>query len=91
MPSTVREQAILLLLKPPALRYLQQLKTLIDRDPAYLESHHDDVGNIIIGFLSGSGFHWHRDIFDREWPEIVRLALTRLGKNGRPKKNWMMK
>jgi hypothetical protein len=88
MPSTVREQAILVLLKPPALRYLRKLKELLDCDPHYLESHHDDVGNIIIGFLAGSGFQWHRDIFDREWPEILNLALTRLGKKGRPRKNW---
>lgn len=81
---------MIVLLKPPALRYLQRLKESLDRDPQYLESHHDDIGNIIIGFLAGSGFHWHRNIFDREWPEILRLALARLGKNGRAKKNWLV-
>jgi hypothetical protein len=90
MPSTVREQAILVLLKPPALRYVQTLKESLERDPRYLESHHDDVGNIIVGFLAGSGFHWHRDIFDREWPEILNLALARLGKRGRAKKSWLV-
>ncbi|MGA3246383.1 MAG: hypothetical protein ABSE41_17320 [Bacteroidota bacterium] len=90
MPSTVREQAILVLLKPPALKYLRELKELVKRDPRYLESHHDDVGNIIIGFLAGSGFHWHRDIFDREWAEILAHALTRLDNQGRSKKNWLI-
>jgi hypothetical protein len=90
MPSTIREQAILVLLKPPALQYLKKLKESVDRDPHYLESHHSDVGNIIIGFLTGSGFHWHRDIFDREWPEILKQALARLGNKGRAKKNWLI-
>lgn len=80
MPATVKEKAVLSLLKPPAVRYVRRLKESLDRDPQYLESHHKDVGNIIIGFLAGSGFQWHRDIFDREWPEILRQALTRLGK-----------
>lgn len=88
MPATAKEKAVLLLLKPPALRYVQRLKESLDRDPHYLESHHEDVGNIIIGFLAGSGFQWHRDIFDREWPDILRQALTRLNKKkGRGRKN----
>jgi hypothetical protein len=90
MPSTVREQAILVLVKPPALQYLRTLKESLARDPHYLETHHDDVGNIIIGFLAGSGFHWHRDIFDREWAEILDQALARLGNKGRTKKNWLI-
>lgn len=90
MPSTIREQAVLVLLKPPALQYLRTLKESLGRDPKYLESHHDDIGNIIIGFLAGSGFHWHRDIFDREWEEILKQALTRLGNKGRAKKNWLI-
>ena len=80
MPATAKEKAILSLLKPPAVRYVQRLKEFLDRDPHYLESHHEDVGNIIIGFLAGSGFHWHRDIFDREWPDILRQSLARLNK-----------
>ncbi len=88
MPSTAKEKAILSLLKPPAVRYVRRLKESIDRDPHYLESHYKDVGNIIIGFLAGSGFQWHRAIFDREWSEILRQALSRLDKQkGRAEKN----
>lgn len=79
-----------MLLKPPALPYLRELKKSLKRDPHYLETHHDDVGNIIIGFLAGSGFHWHRDIFDREWDEILKQALAHLGNKGIAKKNWLI-
>jgi hypothetical protein len=87
MPASAKENAVLSLLKPPAVRYVRRVQDSIDRDPYYLESHHDDVGNIIIGFLAGSGFHWHRNIFDREWPEILKQALARLNKKKGRKKN----
>lgn len=77
MPSTAREKAILFLLKPPASRYVRKLKETLDRDPDYLTTHREDVANIIIGFLAGSGLQWHREIFDREWPGILRDALAR--------------
>jgi hypothetical protein len=41
-------------------------------------SHREDVANIVIGFLAGSGLQWHREIFEREWPGILRDALARL-------------
>jgi hypothetical protein len=53
---------------------------LLEKEPEYLTAHRDDVGNIIIGFLAGSGLQWHREIFEREWPEILRQALARLDK-----------
>lgn len=78
MPTIPKQEAVLSLLKPPAVAYLRKLKVDLDRDPGYLEAHKKDVGNIIIGFLAGSGFHWHREIFEREWPEILTDALTHL-------------
>jgi len=77
MPSTAREKAILFLLKPPASRYVHNLKETLDRDPDYLTTNREDVANIIIGFLAGSGLQWHREIFEREWPAILRDALAR--------------
>jgi hypothetical protein len=73
-----KQEAVLSLLKPPAVVYLRKLKADLDRDPGYLEAHKKDVANIIIGFLAGSGFQWHRDIFDREWRGILEDALARL-------------
>jgi hypothetical protein len=78
MPTTTKEKAVLFLLKPPAIRYVRRLKKSLERDPGYLEAHQKDVGNIIIGFLAGSGFQWHRKIFEREWLELLREALSRL-------------
>lgn len=78
MPKTTRQQAVLSLLKPPAVRYIRKLKKSLDENPSYLTEHREDVGNIIIGFLAGSGFQWHRNIFEREWPEILQAALSRL-------------
>ena len=78
MAATPKQEAVLSLLKPPAVTYLRKLKRDLDSDPGYLDVHRKDVGNIIIGFLSGSGFQWHREIFEREWPGILDDALTRL-------------
>jgi len=54
------------------------LKRSLEHDPGYLKTHREDVGNIIIGFLAGSGFHWHREIFEREWFDILQEALSRI-------------
>ena len=83
MPAAARQKAILSLLQPPALRYVRRLKKSLERDPGYLKAHREDVGNIIIGFLAGSGFQWHRKIFERDWPEILQQALTRLSSEKR--------
>ena len=78
MPTTARQKAILSLLQPPAVRYTRRLKKTLERDPGYLKAHREDVGNIVIGFLAGSGFQWHREIFERDWPGILEEALDRL-------------
>ncbi|MDP2884182.1 MAG: hypothetical protein Q8P51_04080 [Ignavibacteria bacterium] len=78
MPSTVKENAVLFLLKPPASRYVRRLKKTLEHEPTYLTTHREDVANIIIGFLAGSGLQWHREIFEREWPGILSDALARL-------------
>jgi hypothetical protein len=78
MPSTAREKAVLFLLKAPASRYVRRLKKTLEREPDYLTTHREDVANIIIGFLAGSGLQWHREIFEREWPAILRDAIARL-------------
>jgi hypothetical protein len=83
MPTTPREKAVRFLLKPPASRYVRRLKKLMEKEPEYLAAHRDDVGNIIIGFLAGSGLQWHREIFEREWEVILRDALRRLSKSTR--------
>jgi hypothetical protein len=78
MTTIPKQEAVLSLLKPPAAAYLHKLKQNLDRDPGYLEAHKQDVGNIIIGFLAGSGFQWHREIFEREWHGILSDALAQL-------------
>lgn len=78
MPPIARKKAIQFLLKPPAVRYLRRLRESVEHEPEYLRTHRDDVGNVIIGFLAGSGLQWHREIFDREWEAILRDALRRL-------------
>lgn len=83
MAATARQKAVLTLLKPPAIRYVRTLKKSLERDPGYLESHRVDVGNIITGFLAGAGFHWHKKIFERDWPEILQEALARLSSEKR--------
>ena len=80
MPTTPREKAVLFLLKPPASRYVRRLKRFLEHEPDYLDAHREDVSNIIIGFLAGSGLQWHREIFEREWPELLNQALARLDK-----------
>lgn len=78
MPTTPKEKAVRFLLKPPASRYVRRVSAFLEQDPDYINAHREDVGNIIIGFLAGSGLQWHRDIFEREWPAILREALARL-------------
>ena len=78
MTTIPKQEAVLSLLKPPAVAYLRTLKVDVDRDPSYLEMHKKDVGNIIIGFLAGSGFQWHSEIFERDWPGILSDALAHL-------------
>ena len=78
MATIPRQEAVLSLLKPPAVVYIRKLMVNLERDPNYLEAHKNDVGNIIIGFLAGSGFQWHRGIFDREWSGILADALADL-------------
>ena len=77
-PIDAKEKAVEHLLNPPALQYIRSLKALTKKDPDYVNSNREDVGNIIRGFLSGAGFHWHPEIFDKEWPDILETALTRL-------------
>ena len=79
-PLTAKEKAIEHLLKPPAVQYVRSLKALAKKDPNYVKSHREDVGNIIHGFLSGAGFHWAQEIFEKEWPDILQEALARLGR-----------
>ena len=80
---TTKEQAVASLLKPPAVRYLRSVKAQCDKDPEYLRLHRKDVGNIIHGFLLGSGFHWAQPIFEKEWPDILQEAISLLGKKKR--------
>ena len=81
MPTdSIRDKAAEALLQPPALGYVRSLQRHLDRDPQYIESHKEDIGNIIVGFLSGSGFHWTREIFEREWPGILQESLRILSK-----------
>ena len=78
MPPIARQKAVLSLLKPPAVRYVRTLKKSLERDPGYLKKNRKDVGNIVIGFLAGAGFHWHKEIFEREWFDILQEALSRV-------------
>jgi hypothetical protein len=75
---TTKQRAVAYLLQQPAVEYLHTLQAQIKADPTYLSSNHEDVGNILQGFLSGGGFHWAKEIFEREWPGILEEALTRL-------------
>lgn len=56
----------------------RRLKKTLEHEPDYLTTHREDVANIIIGFLAGSGLQWHREIFEREWLAILRDSLARL-------------
>lgn len=73
-----KDRAVEQLLKPPALHYVRSLEEQSRTNPDYLNANKEDVGNIIRGFLAGGGFHWDREIFDKEWPEILQEALARL-------------
>lgn len=75
---TIKERAVAYLLQPPAVDYLYALQSKIKEDSSYLTSNHADIGNILEGFLSGGGFHWSQDIFEREWPGILQEALHKL-------------
>ena len=74
-----KEKAIEQLLKPPAIEYVRSLEELTRKDPEYVNSNREDVGNIIRGFLAGGGFLWDREIFEKEWPDILQETLARLG------------
>ncbi len=73
-----KEKAVEHLLKPPAIQYVRSLGKLTQSDPDYVNANREDVGNIIRGFLAGGGFHWDEAIFEKEWPEILEQALSRL-------------
>jgi hypothetical protein len=75
---TIKQRAVSYLLQPPAVDYLHALQGKIKADSAYLSSNHEDIANILEGFLSGGGFHWSQDIFEREWPGILEEALHKL-------------
>ncbi len=77
-PMDAKEKAIEYLLKPPAIQYIRALEALTKKDPDYVNSNREDIGNIIRGFLGGAGFHWHPEIFEKEWPDILQKALARL-------------
>jgi len=79
-PKNTREKAIRRLLSPPAVQYIRSLQKLVNSNPDYIASNREDVSNIIHGFLVGGGFHWHRDIFEKEWPDILQEALTRIAR-----------
>ncbi|HEY6953472.1 MAG TPA: hypothetical protein VI758_13785 [Bacteroidota bacterium] len=73
-----KEKAIELLLKPPAVQYIRSINKRIQENPDYVNVNRVDVGNIIHGFLVGGGILWHVEIFEKEWPEILKEALARL-------------
>jgi hypothetical protein len=75
-----REKAIEHLLKPPAIEYVRSLEELTRKDPDYVNANRVDVGNIIRGFLAGSGFLWDTAIFEKEWPAILQEALARVSR-----------
>jgi len=77
--TSTKEKAVASLLQPPALRYVRSVKAQCEKDPNYLQTHREDVGNIIHGFLIGAGFFWAEPIFENEWPDILQEAITRLG------------
>lgn len=73
-----KDKAVEHLLKSPAIEYVRSLEQLTRQDPDYVNLNREDVGNIIRGFLAGGGFHWDREILDKEWPDILQEALARL-------------
>jgi hypothetical protein len=75
---TAKERAVEFLLQPPAIDYVRSLKDSIAKNPQYLEDNRVDIQNILHGFLAGSGVHWAHEIFEREWPGILRDTLDRL-------------
>jgi hypothetical protein len=83
MHPPTREKAVQFLLKPPAVRYLRKLRESLEREPDFLGTHREDIENVIIGFLAGSGLQWHREIFEKEWEPILRIALRRLSERKR--------
>ena len=76
---TIKDKAVAQLLKPPAIEYVRSLESLTKEHPNYVDANKVDVGNMIHGFLAGSGFHWDREIFEKEWPSILQEAIARLG------------
>lgn len=72
------ERAVIIMLQPERLRFLNELRHKIAKDPNYLSTHSSEVSPKVQKILSNGGVHWHQDIFDREWREIVKEAISRI-------------
>ena len=72
------ENAVKALLKQPALSYIRELRTTIERDPNFLTFHDRSVGLEVQNLLSKEGIYWDDDVFEKEFLKVVMEAITRL-------------
>ncbi len=79
----VDERAVTAMLGKEGIPFLKKLVKQVKRDPEFLNSQGTRVSREVEKILSHGGIHWHREIFEREWQEIVKEAMARLGQNDR--------
>lgn len=75
-PTT--ENAVGVLLRAPALYFVRELRSKLDRDPKYLRSHKAEITPRLEELLLNGGIIWDRTIVERESISLLKDAINRL-------------
>lgn len=74
----MNENAVLILLKRPALGFVRETRQKLDSDPSYLEEHRGELLPTVQDFLLKGGVFWDPEILEREAMKILEAAIARL-------------
>lgn len=74
----MHENAVLVLLKKPALDFVREMRRHADADAAYLDAHKDELVPAIRDSLLKGGLFWDIQILERDSMSILEQAIIRL-------------
>ena len=75
------DNAVLVLLRKPALEFIRELRTHVDADSEYVKNHWDELFPKAQGFLLKGGIFWDVRILERDSMSILEQAIVRLQTN----------
>ncbi len=70
--------AVLVLLRKPAIDLVREVRKKADVDPSYLESHREEILATVQDFLLKGGLYWDIKILERDSMTILEQAVARL-------------